>query len=219
MTTMIDKPLATDDDEFASPAFPPEHYGCPPWCTRNIRVEDENFISHDSADGLPDWPNFRGYRHLAGRWIPYAASGYPLSIYMDLEPGAAEPTIAISNEDDDDSWTEFSLDEAGQVASEIKRLVAAYGRCPAWCEDDHRTPADIDGHYTIMSIDYAAAPKDDHGTPEWYNVALRQPAPEINLCGGLGMLRDEIRLTLTEAEAVAVAITELLTAATAAMVS
>ena len=90
MTTMIDKPLATDDDEFASPAFPPEHYGCPPWCTRNIRVEDENFISHDSADGLPDWPNFRGYRHLAGRWIPYAASGYPLSIYMDLEPGAAD---------------------------------------------------------------------------------------------------------------------------------
>jgi hypothetical protein len=232
MTLMISNPAATDvdDDGFTPPAFPPEHYGCPPWCTQNVRIEGEGYVGHDSAEGMPDRPGFRGYRHTTSRCIPYAAawknaSAYeirtrkanPLVVNLDLEPEEAEPKIALS--DADENWTEFTLDEAAQLADEIKRMVAAYGRpsCPSWCDDtDHRNLADENCHYTATSMTYASAPSDEYGNAGSYSVALIQSAPEIGLCGGFGMLSDEVTLTLLEAAKVAGAITEMVAAARAA---
>jgi hypothetical protein len=214
-------------DSIAAPRFTPEHYGCPPWCTQNVRIEGENFVGHDSADGMPEKPGFRGYRHTTTRLIPYASAwenasawelrfgrANPMSVNLDLEPGAAEPRIALG--DADDNWTEFTLPEAGQLAAEIRRMVAAYGRprCPSWCEDGHRVPADIDGHYAMTGVFYAASPKDEDGIARGvYDVALFQSAPEISLCGGVGASCDEIKLTLREARQVAEAIIELVGAA------
>jgi hypothetical protein len=228
MTLMIDNPVVDDADvdEYATPRFAPEHYGCPPWCTVNVRVDGESYVGHDSADGMPDKPGFDGYRHWTALYVPYQAawegaswaerrSGIANPLVVHLNIGATgSPVIAIAGADGE-RWTEFTPCEAAELGDEIRRTVAAYGpsRCPAWCQDEHRNPAGDNEHYAHMGVSYASAPVDELGQTGIYGVSLVQPAPEILLCGGEGMARDEIRLTIREAEQVAAAITELVGAA------
>lgn len=224
--TTIDLP-STPVPEADVPAFPPEHYGCPTWCTQNVRTEGENYVGHDSADGMPDWPQFRGYRHVAARGVPYAASHYPrrapnpLSIHLVLEPGAPAPVIAVCNPMDD--WADFTIDEAEELAGEITKLVTAYGapQCPPWCDEQHGDTADRHNHYAMRDVPYASAPQfknaDGVSHANSYTVDLVHNEPQILLGDGHHQnARDITELTIDEAAQAAAVITELVAAARAA---
>jgi hypothetical protein len=111
-------------------AFPPEHYGCPPWCETNR----SGYVNHDSGDGMPDWPRFVGYTHHASLYMPYAAApanppgstsaANPLSVHLELGPETISPglQIAVVANDHDINLT---LVEAEALAAAIMQLASA----------------------------------------------------------------------------------------------
>jgi hypothetical protein len=210
------------EDHAPAAFFPPEHYGCPPWCTVNTKVEGENYVGHDSADRMPGQPNFQGYRHRAARVVQYASApcdpprsypgDYPLTVQLGLEPGAAEPTIAVCNASDD--WTEFTIAEAAELAGRIRELASAPNPCPPWCEEPHDSPSDDGWHNAGRGVIHASASKDDTGRANPYCLDLYQAAPEIELYDGVhGGVKEVVKLALPEAMALADAITQLVAAA------
>jgi hypothetical protein len=112
-----------------APAFPPEHYRCPPWC----EVQDGP-VGHDSADGMPSHPNFDGYRHELTYAVPFTAAEpftiagethrNPLLVSLDLDPGDTEPHITLQGEDDEDTAV-LTLAEARHLAAVLGELLAA----------------------------------------------------------------------------------------------
>jgi hypothetical protein len=189
-----------------APAYPPEHYGCPPWCRVNDGGSGPN---HDIANGLPGRPDFDGHQH----WTSVTAG--PLTVRLAaVDGGNLNIAVGIAEAD---QWTGFTLDEADQLAGEINRLAkSVHDRgCPSWCEEDDRHSAALDGHYASMTMEYASAPRDEAGVAGFYAIALSQvePAPRIILCGGEGMMCDVIELTVAAAAHAAAAIGELAAAA------
>jgi hypothetical protein len=113
----------TGTDEDRGPAFPPEHYGCPWWCT----------VDHDDADGLPSQPGFNGYTHMAaGESIPYSTApanppwcgllANPLCV--DLQSGAELGGLQLTITDGDETAIILTLDEAEAVAAAIMKMVS-----------------------------------------------------------------------------------------------
>lgn len=207
MTLMTDLAAVVEDDGDANPRFTPEHYGCPAWCTVNVRGWAPNYIGHDSGDGMPDKPGFDGYRHWTGLYLPHEADPYdePLSIHLNLgKDGRA--VIAIRHSDE--VWAEFNLDEAQALAERIAGIAATAGHhCPPWCPRDHsgEDAFDMDGdwHNASENLDRAA------GAP--YLLDIVQEAPVIELHDGG---HDEtLTLRLPEALRAAGAIAELVRAA------
>ena len=199
------------------PVFPEELYGCPPWCTKN--TDDRS--NHDSADGIPGWPGFGGYRHSAQLRIPYRSNphGEALSVNLDLETGrdATGPDVSYSLEDDE--WVELTLEEAGKLALAVTGLISLAngmkpGECPPWCENGHAAnPAEAPYHHASADIPYTSAPSDDHGRSNPLSAYLfthEGDAPEIELSDGAERL---IKLTADEAGMFAASITELVSAA------
>jgi hypothetical protein len=209
MTTLIEHAV-TNAPAGDAPALPPEHYGCPPWCTVNSR----NQVNHDRADGIPEWPNFDGYRHWAGLYIPYERNPYgePLTVNVGLDPHQDVPVIAVCNAADD--WAELTLDEAAGLAKAIARMVAdARGHCPPWCVQGHANANDDGRHNASADVPYAsAAPVDGETRP--YMLDVTQDAPVIELSDGRHFDTGQVvKLSLAEADQVAGAITELIAAA------
>jgi hypothetical protein len=191
MTIMIDKPLTEADDKPDALLFPPEHYGCPPWCT----VNTEHGTNHDSADGMPGKPTFAGYHHWTARYVPYASApanpphawpeANPLCVHLGLDTGSSEPGIALSGCATDDGWTEFTLGEAAELAALIGRLAATGSQpCPSWCAHEHQHPEDDWHQAKPEGIVYASAPVMPNsivGHRNPYGVDLYQAAPQIIL--------------------------------------
>jgi hypothetical protein len=111
-------------DEDRGPAFPPEHYGCPWWCT----------VDHDDADGLPSQPGFNGYTHMAaGESIPYSTApvhprwgANPLCV--DLQSGAELGGLQVTITDGDETGIILTLGEAEAVAAAIMKMVSTARR-------------------------------------------------------------------------------------------
>jgi hypothetical protein len=195
-------------------AFPPEHYGCPPWCTVNKRIYPGGARSgHDSADSMPGSPGFCGYYHWTSLYIPYGPNAN-VSVHLSAAPGE-DAVISVGSPND--SWTEFTLSEAENLAAAISEMAEAGRRtpCPSWCSQSHDRPDDDGWHNGSADVAHAWRAGDGEETAGPYHLDMTQDAPEIELCDARhgGALEETVTLTLADAERVAAAITELAAAA------
>jgi hypothetical protein len=111
-------------------AFPPEDYGCPPWC-------EATPADHDSGDGTPDWPTFEGYTHYRDDAVHYTAAEEftvrdearrnALGVHLVQGPGDAVPHIELLNEEEDEHpvHLELILAEARELADALAGLLRA----------------------------------------------------------------------------------------------